>query len=168
MIIPGFIDVHAHWNGFTSRYPARSWELETFLAYGVTTLHKCVLPFRLTRASRFEPPNVSPARAPTTCSVMLNAAVWKVGLRLDRASSTRATLCTAPARASSTRRLWIWTRRELRSPGSRSKAGPRAFRTRTTTCHRGESRCPALVGVFSRIYLGLPVNDSCLLHRIYP
>lgn len=41
-VVPGFIDVHAHWNGFADYYPARSWELETFLAYGVTTLHKCV------------------------------------------------------------------------------------------------------------------------------
>lgn len=40
-IVPGFIDVHAHWNGFYTRYPAKSWEHETFLAYGVTTLHKC-------------------------------------------------------------------------------------------------------------------------------
>lgn len=39
-IIPGFIDVHAHWGGFGNTYPAKSWELETFLAYGVTTLHK--------------------------------------------------------------------------------------------------------------------------------
>ncbi|KAF7790973.1 hypothetical protein EIP86_001932 [Pleurotus ostreatoroseus] len=38
-ITPGFIDVHAHWNGFAGIYPARSWELQTFLAYGVTTLH---------------------------------------------------------------------------------------------------------------------------------
>ncbi|KAF9555565.1 hypothetical protein CPC08DRAFT_820988 [Agrocybe pediades] len=38
-VTPGFIDVHAHWNGFLDRYPASSWELETFLAYGVTTLH---------------------------------------------------------------------------------------------------------------------------------
>lgn len=38
-VVPGFIDVHAHWNGFAEYYPARSWELETFLAYGVTTLH---------------------------------------------------------------------------------------------------------------------------------
>ncbi|KAF9441331.1 hypothetical protein P691DRAFT_766420 [Macrolepiota fuliginosa MF-IS2] len=38
-VIPGFIDVHAHWNGFSDRYPAKSWEMETFLAYGVTTLH---------------------------------------------------------------------------------------------------------------------------------
>ncbi|CAL1703396.1 unnamed protein product [Somion occarium] len=38
-VVPGFIDVHAHWNGFADYYPARSWELETFLAYGVTTLH---------------------------------------------------------------------------------------------------------------------------------
>ncbi|KAF5379903.1 hypothetical protein D9757_007185 [Collybiopsis confluens] len=37
-IIPGFIDVHAHWSGYTSRYPAKSWEMHTFLAYGVTTL----------------------------------------------------------------------------------------------------------------------------------
>ena len=39
-IVPGFIDVHAHWNGYVTTYPARSWEMETFLAYGVTTLHK--------------------------------------------------------------------------------------------------------------------------------
>ncbi|KAL6308701.1 hypothetical protein BKA93DRAFT_763864 [Sparassis latifolia] len=38
-VIPGFIDVHAHWNGFATQLPSRSWELETFLAYGVTTLH---------------------------------------------------------------------------------------------------------------------------------
>ncbi|KAJ6500726.1 hypothetical protein C8R45DRAFT_820034, partial [Mycena sanguinolenta] len=38
-VIPGFIDVHAHWNGFSERYPATSWELQAFLAYGVTTLH---------------------------------------------------------------------------------------------------------------------------------
>ncbi|KAG5651505.1 hypothetical protein H0H81_008399 [Sphagnurus paluster] len=38
-VIPGFIDVHAHWAGYSDRYPAKSWELETFLAYGVTTLH---------------------------------------------------------------------------------------------------------------------------------
>ncbi|KAF5331149.1 hypothetical protein D9619_006058 [Psilocybe cf. subviscida] len=38
-VIPGFIDVHAHWNGFSDKYPTKSWELETFLAYGVTTAH---------------------------------------------------------------------------------------------------------------------------------
>uniref|UniRef100_A0A8H7Y2X4 Amidohydrolase-related domain-containing protein n=1 Tax=Psilocybe cubensis TaxID=181762 RepID=A0A8H7Y2X4_PSICU len=38
-VVPGFLDVHAHWNGFSDRYPAKSWELETFLAYGITTLH---------------------------------------------------------------------------------------------------------------------------------
>ncbi|EGN96264.1 hypothetical protein SERLA73DRAFT_94359 [Serpula lacrymans var. lacrymans S7.3] len=38
-VIPGFIDAHAHWDGFETLYPAASWELETFLAYGVTTLH---------------------------------------------------------------------------------------------------------------------------------
>ena len=40
LVIPGFVDVHAHWEGFSNYYPARSWEMETFLAYGVTTLHK--------------------------------------------------------------------------------------------------------------------------------
>ncbi|KAJ7334166.1 hypothetical protein DFH08DRAFT_300863 [Mycena albidolilacea] len=38
-IIPGFIDVHAHWDGVDPVYPATSWELQGFLAYGVTTLH---------------------------------------------------------------------------------------------------------------------------------
>ncbi|KAJ3798012.1 hypothetical protein GGU11DRAFT_27909 [Lentinula aff. detonsa] len=38
-VMPGFIDVHAHWSGYTTRYPAKSWEMQTFLAYGVTTLH---------------------------------------------------------------------------------------------------------------------------------
>ena len=42
-IIPGFIDVHAHWEGYSDRYPAKSWEMQTFLAYGVTTLHKYVI-----------------------------------------------------------------------------------------------------------------------------
>ncbi len=39
-VVPGFIDAHAHWGGFDEPYPAKSWEMETFLAYGVTTLHK--------------------------------------------------------------------------------------------------------------------------------
>ncbi|KAG6379166.1 hypothetical protein JVT61DRAFT_11606 [Boletus reticuloceps] len=38
-IIPGFIDAHAHWAGTEVKYPATSWEMETFLAYGVTTMH---------------------------------------------------------------------------------------------------------------------------------
>ncbi|KAJ7442290.1 hypothetical protein FB451DRAFT_1057716 [Mycena latifolia] len=38
-VVPGFIDVHAHWNGFDEIYPSKSWELQAFLAYGVTTLH---------------------------------------------------------------------------------------------------------------------------------
>lgn len=38
-VTPGFIDAHAHWDGFEGRYPATSWEHQTFLAYGVTTLH---------------------------------------------------------------------------------------------------------------------------------
>ena len=39
-IVPGFIDVHAHWSGYGTNFPVKSWEMETFLAYGVTTLHK--------------------------------------------------------------------------------------------------------------------------------
>ncbi|KAJ7623213.1 hypothetical protein FB45DRAFT_924921 [Roridomyces roridus] len=38
-LIPGFIDVHAHWNAFAFRYPAASWELQAFLSYGVTLIH---------------------------------------------------------------------------------------------------------------------------------
>ena len=41
-VIPGFIEGHAYWNGYDALLPARSWELEAFLAYGVTTMHKCV------------------------------------------------------------------------------------------------------------------------------
>ncbi len=39
-VTPGYIDVHAHWGGCLVIYPAKSWEMQTFLAYGVTTLHK--------------------------------------------------------------------------------------------------------------------------------
>ncbi|KAF8520188.1 hypothetical protein BU17DRAFT_75758 [Hysterangium stoloniferum] len=39
LLIPGYIDVHAHWAGFTVQHPTKSWEMEAFLAYGVTTLH---------------------------------------------------------------------------------------------------------------------------------
>ncbi|KAL4900089.1 hypothetical protein BDW74DRAFT_183045 [Aspergillus multicolor] len=38
-VLPGFIDIHGHWGGFLSPYPAPSWEMETFLGYGVTTIH---------------------------------------------------------------------------------------------------------------------------------
>lgn len=38
-VLPGFIDVHGHWGGFISPYPQASWEMETFLGYGVTTIH---------------------------------------------------------------------------------------------------------------------------------
>ncbi|KAJ7593461.1 hypothetical protein C8J56DRAFT_931144 [Mycena floridula] len=49
-VIPGFIDVHAHWGG--GPIPAKSWELETFLAYGVTTLHNPSADTRDTFAER--------------------------------------------------------------------------------------------------------------------
>ncbi|EJF62664.1 hypothetical protein DICSQDRAFT_57465 [Dichomitus squalens LYAD-421 SS1] len=52
-VVPGFIDVHAHWNGFDTAIPARSWELETFLAYGVTTLHNPSADTVLAFAERF-------------------------------------------------------------------------------------------------------------------
>jgi hypothetical protein len=38
-VVPGFIDSHAHWAGTEDKYPATSWEMQAFLAYGVTTLH---------------------------------------------------------------------------------------------------------------------------------
>ncbi|KAJ4475736.1 hypothetical protein J3R30DRAFT_3294599 [Lentinula aciculospora] len=38
-VIPGFIDAHAHWNGFSNPHPAKSWEMQNFLAYGITTMH---------------------------------------------------------------------------------------------------------------------------------
>ncbi|OAX41869.1 hypothetical protein K503DRAFT_734746 [Rhizopogon vinicolor AM-OR11-026] len=38
-VVPGFIDAHAHWSGTEDKYPATSWEMQAFLAYGVTTLH---------------------------------------------------------------------------------------------------------------------------------
>ncbi|KAL4972486.1 hypothetical protein BDW66DRAFT_154699 [Aspergillus desertorum] len=38
-VLPGFIDIHGHWGGFLSPYPAQSWDMETFLGYGVTTVH---------------------------------------------------------------------------------------------------------------------------------
>ncbi|KAL4937283.1 hypothetical protein BDV06DRAFT_227091 [Aspergillus oleicola] len=38
-VLPGFIDVHGHWGGFLNPYPTQSWEMSTFLTYGVTTIH---------------------------------------------------------------------------------------------------------------------------------
>ncbi|KAL1720580.1 hypothetical protein EV715DRAFT_271890 [Schizophyllum commune] len=38
-VTPGFIDAHAHWGDYMVRFPATSWEMQVFLAYGVTTLH---------------------------------------------------------------------------------------------------------------------------------
>ncbi|KAL4792222.1 hypothetical protein BDV19DRAFT_392396 [Aspergillus venezuelensis] len=38
-VLPGFIDVHGHWGGFLNPYPTASWEMSTFLGYGVTTIH---------------------------------------------------------------------------------------------------------------------------------
>ncbi|PFH52496.1 hypothetical protein AMATHDRAFT_173604 [Amanita thiersii Skay4041] len=38
-IVPGFVDVHAHWNGFETKYPAASWEMAAYLSHGVTTVH---------------------------------------------------------------------------------------------------------------------------------
>ncbi|KZV99100.1 hypothetical protein EXIGLDRAFT_762868 [Exidia glandulosa HHB12029] len=38
-VLPGFIDAHAHWqSGDSTLFPASSWELEAYLAYGVTTV----------------------------------------------------------------------------------------------------------------------------------
>ncbi|KAF9501145.1 hypothetical protein BDN71DRAFT_1479710 [Pleurotus eryngii] len=40
LVIPsGATVIDARGDGFSSRYPATSWEMETFLAYGITTLH---------------------------------------------------------------------------------------------------------------------------------
>ncbi|KAF3764082.1 hypothetical protein M406DRAFT_351573 [Cryphonectria parasitica EP155] len=38
-VLPGFVDIHGHWGGFINPYPQPSWEMETFLGYGVTTIH---------------------------------------------------------------------------------------------------------------------------------
>lgn len=39
VVLPGFVDIHGHWGGFINPYPQQSWEMETFLGYGVTTIH---------------------------------------------------------------------------------------------------------------------------------
>lgn len=57
-VVPGFIDSHAHWDGTNDKYPATSWEMQTFLAYGVTTLHKCVIFFL--NLSAISLPNLQP------------------------------------------------------------------------------------------------------------
>lgn len=39
IVLPGFVDIHGHWGGFISPHPQQSWEMETFLGYGITTIH---------------------------------------------------------------------------------------------------------------------------------
>ena len=76
-VIPGFIDVHAHWEGFSDRFPAKSWEMETFLAYGITTLHKYVI-----HQSNLSSPymNVELVPAQTMLIVSSNGVVLRVAL----------------------------------------------------------------------------------------
>ena len=38
-LLPGFIDIHAHWGGSSDFYVQQSWEYLANLAFGVTTLH---------------------------------------------------------------------------------------------------------------------------------
>ncbi|THH13219.1 hypothetical protein EW146_g6977 [Bondarzewia mesenterica] len=39
-VILGFVDVHAHWaNPWLAIYPSTSWELQAYLAYGITAVH---------------------------------------------------------------------------------------------------------------------------------
>lgn len=40
VVVPGFVDVHAHWAGADMSAVASSWEHRAFLAYGCTTVHK--------------------------------------------------------------------------------------------------------------------------------
>ncbi|KAI0637449.1 hypothetical protein C8Q77DRAFT_1155282 [Trametes polyzona] len=51
-VVPGFIDVHAHWTS-PETHPSRNWQLEAFLAYGVTTLHNPSTDTVLTFTERF-------------------------------------------------------------------------------------------------------------------
>ncbi|KAJ4389656.1 hypothetical protein N0V93_007128 [Gnomoniopsis smithogilvyi] len=39
IVLPGFVDIHSHWGGFINPHPQQSWEMETFLGYGITTIH---------------------------------------------------------------------------------------------------------------------------------
>jgi N-acyl-D-aspartate/D-glutamate deacylase len=39
VVLPGFIDVHAHWAGGGDLFVEQSWEFLVNLAFGVTTLH---------------------------------------------------------------------------------------------------------------------------------
>jgi hypothetical protein len=39
VVLPGFIDVHAHWAGGGDWFVEQSWEFLVNLAFGVTTLH---------------------------------------------------------------------------------------------------------------------------------
>ncbi|KIY66625.1 composite domain of metallo-dependent hydrolase [Cylindrobasidium torrendii FP15055 ss-10] len=52
-VVPGFIDMHAHWASQSlSPFPAKSWPMQVFLAYGVTTMHNPSAPTVATFAER--------------------------------------------------------------------------------------------------------------------
>ena len=109
--MPGFIDVHAHWNGFGAPYPAKSWEMETFLAYGVTTLHKYV-PFP---SSSLNHSNYSLPLAPVriTPEVSGNGPEWNEDKLWVLGYSKLGILYMAVVLLAFTRISLIWTRRSL-------------------------------------------------------
>lgn len=109
-VVPGYIDMHAHWSAYTVLYPARSWEMQTFLSYGVTTLHKFV--FRLFPILSTILISYLLVQVRTRSRLLSNAPGLRVVSPSVRGFSPLAMSFLEALGSECMKRSWIWTKRD--------------------------------------------------------